>query len=113
MFYYLHSMLLLPARRFQHDLSEVMSMLQQPNQLKDAVKDLYLKHVTGEVKASGLEEDVQAEYDRCHPPPHMIHMDPPDPLLTLHLSVLGDERGESLQPGEDVQAQYDRCPPPM
>lgn len=52
------------GRRFQHDLVEVMEILQHPAQLKEAVKQLYQKHVTGEVKACGLEEDVQAELDR-------------------------------------------------
>lgn len=52
------------CRRFQHDLVEVMEVLQHPSQLKEAVKQLYQKHVTEEVKACGLEEDVQAELDR-------------------------------------------------
>eukprot|EP00884_Botryococcus_braunii_P010879 jgi/Botrbrau1/19793/Bobra.0124s0041.1 len=56
--------LLRRCRRFEHDLSEVMEVVMQPAQLKEAVKQLYQKHVTGELKANGLDEDVQAEFDR-------------------------------------------------
>eukprot|EP00217_Crustomastix_stigmatica_P010708 CAMPEP_0183813298 /NCGR_PEP_ID=MMETSP0803_2-20130417/52843_1 /TAXON_ID=195967 /ORGANISM="Crustomastix stigmata, Strain CCMP3273" /LENGTH=1181 /DNA_ID=CAMNT_0026058151 /DNA_START=28 /DNA_END=3573 /DNA_ORIENTATION=- len=51
-------------KRFHHDLHETTQHIQEPEALKESVRNLYQKHVTEKVQPAVVEEDVQKEYNR-------------------------------------------------
>ena len=55
------------ARRFEHDLEEVVQHVQEPAQLKEAVKALYRKHASGAPQDADPGGDLQREYKRRAP----------------------------------------------
>lgn len=57
----------LASRRFEHDVEEVVQHVQEPGQLKEAVKELYRKHASGTPQDSDPGGDLQREYNRQAP----------------------------------------------
>merc|ERR1711974_218817 len=51
-------------KRFRTDLHEAIQHIQEPKQLKDSVKYLFQKYVTQQVQTTGLEVDIEREYNR-------------------------------------------------
>eukprot|EP00163_Fabomonas_tropica_P019041 TRINITY_DN334_c0_g1_i4.p1 TRINITY_DN334_c0_g1~~TRINITY_DN334_c0_g1_i4.p1 ORF type:complete len:1057 (+),score=414.00 TRINITY_DN334_c0_g1_i4:945-4115(+) len=51
-------------RRFKTDLHECVQHIQDPKMLKESVKAVYQRHVTNEIKAAGMDIDIQKEYSR-------------------------------------------------
>ncbi len=52
------------CRRIRTDLHEAMSLIQEPNLLKERIKELYRKHVDVHVQEVTLDTDIQKEYNR-------------------------------------------------
>lgn len=52
------------SRRMRTDLHDTMQLIQEPNQLKEKVKELYKKHVDVHVEEVALDTDIQKEYNR-------------------------------------------------
>ncbi len=47
-----------------NDLHELIQHIQDPEQLKEAVKQLYQTHVTEKIQAAEVDPDVAKEYQR-------------------------------------------------
>ena len=56
---------LLLYRKIQVDVHKAAAHIQEPAQLKEAMRQLYQKYAAAGVPGVCIEEDVQLEYTRC------------------------------------------------
>jgi hypothetical protein len=52
------------SRRIRTDLHDAMQLIQEPQQLKEKMKELYRTHVDVHVQEAALDTDIQKEYNR-------------------------------------------------